>query len=235
MHLTLQEIIESITHLFYPSACVGCDSSSPIKDHIFCVECLMDLPETDLFDSKDNDMEYRLVGRVAIQSASALYYFSKGSKIQEAMHTLKYRRDKRIATQFGRTFARRWIDSHRLLLPDLVIPVPLHQKRQYQRGYNQSKIFGQSICEIMDVPFLDILIKTTHTESQTHKTRQERVSRLHGTIDITQNIDLSDKHILLVDDVLTTGATIEVCAKALLDYDPTIRISVGMMVLAENI
>jgi ComF family protein len=195
----------------------------------------MDLPMTDLFENVDNDMEYRLAGRMKVKSAAALYYFAKGTKIQEAMHSLKYGRDKRVAEHFGKRFATQWLAADRLESPDIIIPVPLHQKRRYQRGYNQSKVFASSISETLNIPLLDALMKTTHTESQTHKSRQERVSRLQGTIKPKQGVDLKDKHILLVDDVLTTGATIEVCYKALFDYDQSISVSVGTMAIAENL
>ncbi len=235
MKVTLKELGQALSHLIFPVACVGCGSSSPASDQIFCVPCLMDLPITDLFQNANNDMEYRLAGRMKIKSAAALYYFAKGTKIQEAMHSLKYGRDRRVAEHFGKHFATQWLAADRLEIPDIIIPVPLHQKRRYQRGYNQSKIFALSISDTLDIPHLDALIKTTHTESQTHKSRQERVSRLQGTIKTKQSVNLKEKHILLVDDVLTTGATIEVCYQALMDYDDSIKVSVGTMAIAENL
>jgi len=151
------------------------------------------------------------------------------------MHSLKYSRNKKVAEHFGKQFATKWLAADRLEVPDMIIPVPLHQKRRYQRGYNQSKVFASSISETLNVSVLDALIKTAHTESQTHKTRQERVSRLQGTIKVKPNTELMNKHILLVDDVLTTGATIEVCYQALIDYDDSIQVSVGTMAIAENL
>ena len=231
----LTELRDSLLYLLYPTICIGCGSSSPIDENVFCVSCLMDLPETELFSTADNDMEYRLAGRFDLVGAAALYYFYKSGRIQAAIHDLKYRRNKKVAEVFGRELGRRWLESTRLDQPDLIVPVPLHSKRMYQRGYNQSLIFAQAISDVLKKPHYQVLQKTKHTETQTHKTRKDRLTSIASSIKIKGRPNLHNRHILLVDDVLTTGATIEVCAKAIQKFEPTVRLSVGTMALAETL
>jgi len=195
----------------------------------------MDLPETELFNTADNDMEYRLAGRVELVGASALYYFYKSGRIQSAIHDLKYRRNRKVGEVFGKALGKLWLESTRLDNPDLIVPVPLHSKRMYKRGYNQSLIFAQAISSVLKKPILQALQKTKHTETQTHKTRKDRVTSIASSIKVKGQPFLHNKHVMLVDDVLTTGATIEVCAKAIQRYEPTVRFSVGTMALAETL
>jgi len=231
----IDEIRESLSYLLYPSNCIGCGAANHLPDQIYCVVCLMDLPETELFDTDDNDMEYRLTGRIDLVGAAALYYFYKSGRIQSAIHDLKYRRNRRVAEVFGRELGKRWLQSSRLEIPDLIVPVPLHSKRLHKRGYNQSMIFAQAISKVIHAPVVAVLQKVRHTETQTHKSRTDRLTSIASSIKISALPNLANKHIMLVDDVLTTGATIEVCAKAIERYDPSVRFSVATMALAETL
>ncbi len=229
------EVKESLTYMLYPSRCIGCGSSSHLPDHIYCLPCLVDLPDTRLFTMPDNDMEYRLAGRIDIVAAAALYYFYKSGRIQSAIHDLKYRRNRKVAEVFGREVGKRWLAASRLEIPDMIVPVPLHSKRQYKRGYNQSLVFAQAISRVTNIPVYQALQKVKHTETQTHKTRQDRIVSIASSIRVRSNPNLANKHIMLVDDVLTTGATIEVCAKAIRKYEPSVRFSIATMALAETL
>lgn len=231
----ISEVFESLIHFAYPKICLCCNRSEPLSDDIFCLDCSLDLPYTSFFTDTNSDMKLRLSSRFEIQYAIAIFYFFKDGKVQDLMHNLKYRRKSNIGKHLGTQFGEKWKASNQLSTPDLVIPVPLHQKRQFQRGYNQSYVFGKAIADELGIPIRSVLKKVRHTESQTRKSRLERIENIKNTITINQKIDLKNKHILLVDDVLTTGATLEICANVILEYEPTCTLSVGTIAIAETI
>jgi ComF family protein len=178
-------------------------------------------------------MENRLTGRLPFVYGTSLFYFYKEGKVQEFVHKLKYNRKAQVGEQLGREFGQAWQKSPMLEKPDLLIPIPLHPKREFKRGYNQSYMFAKGIAVVLDIPiFTKALKKTIHTESQTHKSREERIENIKESFAIGGNPNLAGKHILIVDDVLTTGATIEVFSKTLLAYEPNCRLSVGTIALA---
>ncbi len=231
----IREFWQSLVHFAYPNTCLCCNNSEPLSDDIFCLDCSLDLPYTTFFQDTSSDMKLRLSSRFDLCYAMAIFYFFKDGKVQDLMHNLKYRRKSAVGKHLGSLFGHLWQENKELQLPDLVIPVPLHEKRQFQRGYNQSYVFGKAIADQLNIPIYNVLKKVKHTESQTKKSREARIANIKNTIRVNWPFDLKGKHILLVDDVLTTGATLEICAKIIQDYEPSCTLSVGTLAMAETI
>lgn len=234
MNSFVKEIIDSFLHLAYPKVCVGCQTEEPIDNGIFCLNCYVDLPYTSFFSVRHNDMEMRLTGRFPFELATSLFYFYKEGKIQECIHQLKYNRKQNIGIVLGKEFGAKWLDA-KLPKIDAIVFVPIHTKRRYQRGYNQSEMFADGIAQILacDV-YPNFFEKIIHTESQTRKSRQQRLDNIRNTIVVAEECDIAGKHILLVDDVLTTGATLEIAANVILDYEQNCKLSVGTIAIAER-
>lgn len=157
------------------------------------------------------------MGRVAVENASAYAYFNKQSVMQNLLHQLKYKGKKEIGLYFGRRIGEALGSSGRYKGIDAVVPLPLFFKREKKRGYNQAAMIGEGIAEIMDLPVLNnVVTRKRNTETQTHKTRTERWENIEGKFELINKEEVEGKHVLLVDDVLTTGATLEACGSELL-------------------
>lgn len=171
-------------------------------------------------------------GRAEIQTAAALFLFTKGSRVQHLIHHLKYDGKKEIGVSLGRKFGFQLKRSPLFSQIDLIVPVPLHPRKQKIRGYNQSELFAAGLSESMGIPYLkDGLKRVVHSESQTKKSREERVTKIKEVFAVNKRDLLSEKHILLVDDVMTTGATLEVCATLLLGI-PGTKVSLATIAIA---
>ncbi len=232
----LKEVGESILHFIYPQACIGCFEQEPIREDIFCLDCKLDLPFTTFFEVRNNDMEMRLKGRFPLIAATAIFYFYKEGKIQNCIHQLKYNRKRVVGEKLGQRFASLYKASPSLETPDYIVPVPLHEKRRAQRGYNQSEVFARAISEGLDIPVIHLLKKSHFTESQTAMSRENRLKNIADSMQFQKGkTALEGKHLLLVDDVLTTGATLEACASILLKNIKNCRLSVGTIAIAESL
>ena len=231
---SMRDLWAGFVHLLYPSLCVACGKDVPAGDSCFCIPCRLKLEPTGMQLQGDNDFTLKFWGRVPLQGGAAMYYFTRKSAIQHAVHQLKYRNAATIGLKLGREFAReRAGDAHASSI-DLIIPVPLHPRKLQQRGYNQSTMFAQGISEIWGIPVLEnILCRQVHAASQTRKKRLERFQNVGEAFYIRREQALYDKHVLLVDDVLTTGATLETCALKLLHNGRT-RVSMATIAMAMN-
>ena len=226
----LQQIGHGLSHLFYPHICVHCRVPLITKESILCLRCLNHLPQTDHYHLPENDTMLRLAGRFPFSHAVSFCYFTPEGLLQELLHQLKYHNKKEIGYFLGREFGKALHHQPWLSDIDSIIPVPLHPKKQARRGFNQSQLIAHGLSETSSIPVAaDALIRIKNTESQTRKTRQERTDNMLRAFELTQ--DLSNKHILLLDDVLTTGATIESCAQVLLTA-PQASVSVATIGLA---
>jgi len=234
MNNTISQLLDELLHIIYPNICVSCKEESASSNDVFCIFCKSDLPYSNAFDIRNNFLEQKLIGRLEFETGAYLFHFYKESKIQEAMHEFKYNGIRNIGVVLGRQFGEKWKNSTSLSMPDVIIPVPLHYQRQAKRGYNQSKVFAEGINETLGVPVLEkVLLKRYRTQSQTKKSRLDRIDNIKESFCIKQPTLLEDKHILLVDDVLTTGATIECCA-AVISAEVQCKISIGTIALAQN-
>lgn len=213
---SLSELCESVIHLVYPELCVACNRELPAADTCFCLPCSLRLVPFQMDRPTDNAFTDRFWGRVPVEWGVSAYHFSRKSPVQKALHQLKYRNNPDVGVKMGRHLAVKMKNNPLVPSFDLIIPVPLHQARERLRGYNQSAMFARGISEIMDVPVrTDCVKRVLATSSQTRKKRMERFSNVSEVFAVMKPDVLKGKRILLVDDVLTTGATLELCAAAL--------------------
>jgi ComF family protein len=206
-------------NLLFPKVCSGCSDILRTNEQVLCVDCRHHLPLACFHRNDGDTMRKIFFGKVKIEDATALLKFQKRGVTQELMHNLKYRGQQEIGTIFGAWLGLELLDSASFKNIDMVIPVPLHPHRKRKRGYNQVTKFGQEIAAVLQVPYFeDGLTKITKTRSQVFKKRLNRFSSGNGATDayrLTDPSAIHNKHILLVDDIITTGATLENCASVL--------------------
>ncbi len=205
--------------LLFPRLCNACGSPLLKAERIICLKCGYDLPYTDFHLFVDNPLARQFWGRVPLHGATALLYFNKGGKTQKMIHNLKYQQQTGIGLFLGRKIGEHLLNTEHYQDIDLIIPVPLHPRKMRARGYNQSQFLAEGIAEILGIQINNkTLIRKTATQSQTKKDRYTRFQNLQHTFKVMDKNVLQGKHILLVDDVVTTGATLESCATELQKY-----------------
>ena len=211
------KLINDLRVIFFPDSCCCCGSTLLSSENQICTECNLGLPFTDFSSIKDNPVEKIFWGRVQIESATALLTFSKKGSVQRILHSIKYKDNKELGVYMGRQLGTALAESHRFDDVDYLVPVPLHPKKLKKRGYNQSEEIAKGIAQKFDRPVVtDILIRTEFTQTQTKKSRFSRWENVSDKFTLSQTDTFAGKHILLVDDVITTGATLESCARAIL-------------------
>ena len=216
--------------LFFPRCCVVCEERLARSEEFLCFKCLSSLPRSNTQINKE--MEKGLWGKIPVERAHSFLYYTKGGDVRKLLYELKYYRNPRIGHYLGRCMAEELVPTGFLDGIDYIIPVPLHKKKQETRGYNQSEQLAAGIssvvgCEVWD----DVLIRVKQADTQTRKGHYERWINVKDVFDYVPSRDLSGKHILLLDDVFTTGATIVACADVLKQI-PDLRISVLTLALA---
>lgn len=220
-------LFQSVVQLFYPHYCIGCGNDHLVTDHLLCSRCTFQLPETSFFEHSHNPVEKAFYGRIPVQAAASLYYFNKQSLVQELMFQLKYRGNRDAGIFLGRMMGYALQRSSRFNGIDLLLPLPLNAAKEFKRGYNQAEVICQGISEITGQPVLNHAItRNRFTESQTRQNRLARWQNMKGVFEVLQPEKLKGRHILLVDDVITTGATLEACGTALLAL-PGCRLSIA--------
>jgi ComF family protein len=224
-----KDILHSFSHLFFPHSCAGCGNDIISEKQILCIRCNSQLPLTGFELHNNNPIEKSFWGRIPIYNAMGLLHFTKDSILQNLMHQFKYKGKKEIGFYFGNMIGNAIIRSGRFENINALIPLPLFSSKEKKRGYNQSTILCEGISEIMQLPILkNAVIRTTATETQTHKNRIERWQNINGKFEIVNMSSLRNKHVLLVDDVTTTGATLEACAIELLKAED-IKVSIATL------
>lgn len=219
MFFRVLNILNDIKSLFFPEICLGCNYFLLSGEKTICTKCRHVLPVTNFHTIEENPVKKVFYGRVAIENATSFMWFHKNSVAQQLIHNLKYRGFEEIGAFIGEWYGCELSGSPHYKKIDLVLPVPLHPKKLKKRKYNQVAEFARCISEIMGATYRDdILIQTQKTTSQTKKSRVDRWHERKNAFKITKGSNFKDKHILLVDDVITTGATIEACAKVLKTY-----------------
>jgi ComF family protein len=214
---TIKNVVYSFSHLFFPHACAGCGNDLISQEQLLCLLCIEHLSFTGFESYADNPVEKNFWGRASINNAMSLLYFTKDSILQNILHQFKYKGKKEIGYYFGRMMGNALHKSERFKDIDAIIALPLFASKEKRRGYNQSAIICDGIAEILQAPVLkNAVIRTTATETQTHKSRIERWQNINGKFEVSNLYSLHNKHILLVDDVVTTGSTLEACATELL-------------------
>jgi ComF family protein len=219
---TITTYINHFTHIFFPHVCEGCGSDILDTSSFLCVKCFYQLPETGFINTANNKVEKIFYGRLIVEEAASAYYFTKGSLMQRLLIQLKYRNNKELAFYLGTLIGNQILQTTRFKTIDLIIPVPLNKERQKKRGYNQSAEIAKGIASIISIPvFENALARNIFTETQTHKNRINRWQTMQHIFSTIKPDDLINKHILLIDDVLTTGATIEGCGNEILSVPGT--------------
>jgi ComF family protein len=216
-----------VIHLLYPHVCAGCGSDMADDRQLICSHCISALPVTGFSEHRLNPVEKMFRGRIEIVTASAHVYFTKQSIVQHLLHRLKYRGDKEVGLMIGRMMGKKLKMCELLDDVHAIIPLPLHHKKQKTRGYNQAELICNGISEEMNIPVLnDVVIRNRKTETQTHKSRMDRWQNIENRFELLNGAQMKPGHILLVDDVVTTGATLESCGRALLSAEG-IRLSIA--------
>lgn len=199
--------------LFFPHRCPGCGDILHGRRECVCPECLSRLPETDFAGQPANPVERLFWGRVAVDAATSRYYFTSDSALQGVLHALKYQGDKATGTLLGRLLGRSLADSGRFDDIDALIPMPLHPRKQRLRGYNQAEVIARGVSDVTGIPvIIDALTRRRFTDTQTKKSRLERWRNVSDAFHLPDPGTLQGRRLLLVDDVVTTGSSLEACA-----------------------
>ncbi|WP_433764984.1 ComF family protein [Flavobacterium ginsenosidimutans] len=227
-------MINYLINLFFPKVCDGCRSILLQNENVFCTICRHEMPLTQYHLNPKNEAVKKFYGKVDVQFASAFLYFNKKGMVQELIHNLKYKGHQEIGTVLGQWYVED-LKELQLEIPfDAVIPVPLHKKKFKERGYNQVTTFGKAIATGFEIPFDEnLLIRKVYSKTQSKKNLLGRSENIENIFDVKFTETNHNKHFLIVDDVLTTGATIEACSRALLKI-PGVKISVICMAMANS-
>ena len=213
----MQNWIVDFFHLFFPNVCAACGERLLTQEKVICTRCLVDLPRTNFHLEQNNPVSQLFWGRIDVKNATALFRFQKGSRFQDLLHLLKYKGRQDVGEELGRQLGFELKKSVLFNNVNIVIPVPLHPKREKKRGYNQAECIAKGIAESMGIEIQSRnIIRNKETQTQTNKSRIERWKNVDSIFEIKQPEKLINKNILLVDDVVTTGATLEACAQAIL-------------------
>lgn len=220
---------KDVLNILYPRLCLSCDNVLHDTETLVCHQCLSQLSLTN-FQPDDNPIKTRLLPIVDVQNATALFLFDKSGIIQELIHKLKYEGHQDIGVLMAQ-FAQDYFNHSKLDTSiDLIVPVPLHPKKIKQRGYNQMTKFGRNLGNYLGVPYQEsVLLRRRYTTSQTKKTARERRENVSGAFAVKSPENFAGKHFLILDDVMTTGATIEACAETILSQVPDAKVSVLTM------
>lgn len=227
-------MFKSLLHLFFPPTCAGCKTILIANENVICTSCRHEMPLTQHHLNSENDAYKKFYGRIPVEHVSALVYFHKKGIVQELIHSLKYRGQEAIGTVFGEWYAEELKNIPVLRTVDTIIPVPLHPKKLRERGYNQVTEFGNALAKSLQIPVSNsILFRHVYSKTQSQKNRLGRTEGIDTIFDVSFDEKDHNKHFLLIDDVITTGATLEVCAKALLKI-PGTKISIVCMAMADS-
>ena len=223
----------NLLDLFYPRLCVACGHILQKNEEHLCLRCLLHLPESNYHSSDENPLLAIFLGRVRVESVNSYLLFRKGNYVQSILHQLKYKGNKEIGAYLGKRYATIMMDAGIWQDVDVIIPIPLHPQKMRSRGYNQSEWIAKGLSEGSGIPYRnDCLIRATFTETQTKKSRFNRWENVKNVFAVTNEYLLEGKHVLLCDDVLTTGATLEAAIQKLL-LVPGVRVSVVTLAAAK--
>ena len=228
-------MFSSLVNLFFPKTCYACDAILIDNETDICVGCRHELPLTNYHFERPETVKKIFYGRVHLEAATALFYFHKSGRVQNLLHRLKYKGKEDIGRIFGNWLGAEILESPYFNSIDVVIPVPIHSKKLKQRGYNQVALFAQQIAKILNASYVeDVLLKSINTKTQVFQSREARFQSVAHSF-YAQNLSMvENKHILLVDDIITTGATIEACALVLNPANKS-RLSIATIAITHSI
>ncbi len=225
--------LSDFTELFYPRLCVTCGNRLISQEKHVCIECWQDLPVTNFHLNPENKVAQLFWGRVEIQHATAFFSYKKGSKYQQLIHYIKYKGLKELGIETGQRFAYSLLDSEFFKNIDILVSIPLHPKKQKKRGFNQSELIAHGMAKGLKKPVsLDNLYREIFTSTQTRKNRYDRWQNVEGIFNVKHPEEFTGKHILLIDDVVTTGSTLQAGAHQLLKLKNT-KVSIATLAFAD--
>lgn len=227
-------MFKSVFHLFFPEMCLGCNETLVSNEKNVCTSCRHHIPLTMHHLQPNNEIVQRFYGRLPLQHAVAIAYFHKTGIMQELIHNLKYKGQQNVGTFLAEWYAETLMETHKNQSFDAIIPVPIHKKRLKQRGYNQLTTFCNALSKSLNIPVkTNVLHRNTYTETQTKKNLLLRNEIQNSTFGVTYTEKEHNQHFLLIDDVITTGATLETCGKALLQI-PNAKLSIVCMAISQG-
>ena len=228
------KLLRSLINLLFPRTCAACGNILLEGEDIVCTTCRFLLPKTGYEQNPDNPLAQMFYGQMPFNAVTAEFFFSKTGKVQHLIHGLKYHHCRENGIFLGQEIGKSLLKAPIFQGIDYIVPIPLHPKKEKIRGYNQSHVIAEGISEIMNIPIADkCLVRSIFTDTQTKKSREERWQNVKDIFNIENPELLENKHVLLVDDVLTTGATLMSAGKALFQVKG-IKISVATVACAGN-
>ena len=226
-------MLHQLLNFFYPRSCISCGNVLFPHEHLLCLHCLYNLPETRYHEFDKSPLSLLFWGRASVENTGAFLFYKKGNQVQKILHHLKYKGVKEIGFFLGNMYGTQLIQHEKWKTVDLIIPIPLHKKKEKKRGYNQSEWIAKGLSAGMQIPYnTRALIRSEFTETQTKKSRFHRWQNVKEVFQLTDPNALINKHILVCDDVLTTGATLEAAIQKLAAV-PSIKISVVTLAAAK--
>lgn len=232
--LSVKTLFSDAMHLFFPHNCLGCGTDVLSEKSLLCLRCHSSLPYTGYEIIENNPIENIFRGRITLKAATSQFYFSKGHLIQHLIHQLKYKGNKEVGEWLGALMGKSLLQSSRFSNIDYLVPLPLYADKEFKRGFNQSEIICNGMSTAMQVPVLvKNVIRQRYTDTQTKKHRAERWKNVEGSFAVKNPSVLHGKNILLVDDVITTGATLEACVQCMQTI-PGITISLATLATASK-
>ena len=221
--------------IFYPRTCLGCGGDGLDAEQMICWSCINQLPVTGFEKQPNNLVADLFTGRIPVQMATGFLFFGKESLVQHLIHRVKYKGNRELGILLGNMIGKAMLDAGWQDFIDVVVPLPLNNKKQAKRGFNQAELLAKGISEIMNLPMEPVaVIRSKYTETQTKKSREQRWQNVAEVFDLLDNHALDNKHVLLVDDVVTTGATLEACGQVLLQT-PGLKLSIATLAFASKI
>lgn len=233
--LKLRAWTDALSHLFFPHNCAACGTELSQRKLCICARCMLQLPETDFAKLAGNAIEKAFYGRLPLMAAGSAFYFNKHAKLQRLIHLLKYSGRSDVGMQLGKLMGLQLAEAERFNSIEVLIPLPLYPDKERKRGYNQAHILCMGMAEVLNIPVeANAIIRSRPTETQTKKGRSERWQNVQQGFSVQNEEGIKNKHILLVDDVMTTGATLDACGQALRNV-PGICLSVFTLAYTSDV
>lgn len=228
----LYDLWDDFISLLFPRLCYGCGTHLMRNENLICTSCYVVIPRTGYHTVADNPVAQLFWGRCLLEKAAAFSFYNKGSRIRNLIHNLKYKGIREIGYELGKIYGLSLKSSGFTDDIDIIVPVPLHPEKIHSRGFNQSEIISSGISDVTEVPVnTGSLARLTVSATQTRRSRYERWTNVEGIFSVVNEEHIRGKHVLLVDDVITTGSTIESCANELLKIEG-VRVSAVALAFA---
>lgn len=228
----ISDLLDDFSGLLFPRICYGCGNHLLRNERIICTECHFIIPKTNFHNERDNPVEKLFWGRCPVERAAAYSYYNRGSRIRSLIHNLKYRGIREVGHELGIIYGHSLKSSGFMNGISFIMPVPLHPKKERARGFNQSLLICEGMAEATGIPALkDVLVRLQESATQTRRSRYERWENVEGIFTVKNTGMIQGRHVLLIDDVITTGSTVEACVNELSKIEG-VKVSVAALAVA---